>query len=309
MSASGAATRTLFCLLAFSAPLPGQPADRESARPAAIPAAEKNKLAALLPAPPEFFGKPGVPAKFYSTDLYRYLDGGADAYVDYGLVAMVHREFKDGAVDLTVDIYDMGDPLRAFGIYSAERSPDYLFIPIGAEGHVDIGSLGFLQGNYYVKLLAFGDNDKTPPTLESAARSIVARIGPEGTVPHPVPWFPAAAQVPASQKYIVKAPLGRDYLAPATTALYRFDGRDTTVLVSRAPTPGEAAGRLGRLKTDFARSGAVAAVAGLPGEAWRSASPSDGEAVFFARGCYVVVVQAPPADPAFLTELYASVKD
>jgi hypothetical protein len=123
MSASGAATRTLLCLLAFSAPLPGQPADRESARPAAIPTPEKNKLAALLPAPPEFFGKPGAPAKFYSTDLYHYLDGGADAYLDYGLVALIHREFKAGSVDLTVDIYDMGDPLRAFGIYSAERSP------------------------------------------------------------------------------------------------------------------------------------------------------------------------------------------
>ncbi|HMD72080.1 MAG TPA: DUF6599 family protein [Bryobacteraceae bacterium] len=310
MSASGAATRTLLCLLAFSAALPGQQADRESARPAAIPTAEKNKLAALLPAPPEFFGKPGPPARFYSTDLYRYLDGGADAYLDYGLVALIHREFKSGNVDLTVDIYDMGDPLQAFGIYSAERSPDYLFIPIGAEGHVDMGSLGFLQANYYVKLQAFGDNDNTPPALEAAARGIMARIGPRGTAPQPVSWFPAAGQVAASQKYVVKAPLGRDYLAPATTALYRFDTHDTTVLASRAPTAEEATARLGRLKEDFARPGAVAAAPGFPGQVWRTAGAPDGETVFFARGCYVVVVLAPPADAdAFLKELYASVKD
>src|SRR5271157_3567510 len=289
MSASGAATRTLLCLLAFSAALPGQQADRESARPAAIPTAEKNKLAALLPAPPEFFGKPGPPARFYSTDLYRYLDGGADAYLDYGLVALIHREFKSGNVDLTVDIYDMGDPLQAFGIYSAERSPDYLFIPIGAEGHVDMGSLGFLQANYYVKLQAFGDNDNTPPALEAAARGIMARIGPRGTAPQPVSWFPAAGQVAASQKYVVKAPLGRDYLAPAAE---------------------EATARLGRLKEDFARPGAVAAAPGFPGQVWRTAGAPDGETVFFARGCYVVVVLAPPADAdAFLKELYASVKD
>jgi hypothetical protein len=310
MSASGAATRTLLCLLAFSAPLRGQQADRESARPAAIPTAEKNKLTDLLPAPPEFSGKPAAPAKFYSADLYRYLDGGADVYLDYGLVALVHREFKAGNVDLTVDIYDMGDRLGAFGIYSAERSPDYLFIPIGAEGHVDEGSLGFLQANYYVKLQAFGDNDSTPRVLETAARSIMARIGPPGKVPRPVPWFPAAAQVAASQKYVVKAPLGRDYLAPATTALYRFDGHETTVLASRAPTPEEAALRLGKLKEDLARLGAVTAVAGLSGEVWRSAGTPDGEAVFFARGRYVVVVLGPPADAdAFLKELYSSVKD
>jgi hypothetical protein len=226
------------------------------------------------------------------------------------LVALIHREFKAGSVDLTVDIYDMGDPLRAFGIYSAERSPDYLFIPMGAEGHVDMGSLGFLQAGYYVKLQAFGDNDNTPPVLESAAKSIVARIGPAGAVPQPAPWLPAAGQVAASQKYIVKAPLGRDYLAPATTAIYRFNGHDTTVLASRAPTAEEAAARLGKLKEDFARSGAVTAVAGLPGEVWRSAGAPAGETVFFARGRYVVAVQAPPADAdAFLKELYSSVKD
>jgi hypothetical protein len=310
MSASGAATRTLLCLLALRAALPGQQAARDPARPAAISAAEKNKLTALLPAPPEFFGRAGAPAKFYSTDLYRYLDGGADAYLDYGLVALIHREYKSGNVDLTVDIYDMGDPLRAFGIYSAERSPDYLFIPIGAEGHVDMGSLGFLQAGYYVKLQAFGDSENTPPALESAARGIMARIGPRGTVPQPVSWLPAAGQVAASQKYIVKAPLGREYLAPATTAVYRFAGHDTTVLASRAPTPEEAAARLGRLKADLARSGTVTAVEGLPGGIWRSSGAPEGDLDFFARGSYVVVVEAPPADAeGFLKDLYGSAKD
>ena len=310
MSASGAATPTLLCLLAVLAPLPGQQADRESARPAAIPTAEKNKLGDLLPAPPEFSGKPEAPAKFYSSDLYRYLDGGADAYLDYGLVALIHREFKFANVDLTVDIYDMGDPLRAFGIYSAERSPDYAFIPMGVEGHVDVGSLDFLQDKYYVKLSAFGDNDRVPTELERAARSIEAKIGSPGKLPRPVPWFPVAWQVAASEKYFVKAPLGHDYLGPATTMLYRFDGHETTVLASRAPTAEEAALRLGKLKEDFARSGAVAAVAGLPGEVWRSAGAPDGETVFFARGRYLVVVLAPPADgDAFLKDVYGRVKD
>jgi hypothetical protein len=310
MSESGAATRTLLLLLAFLSPLPGQQAEREAARPAAIPTAERNKLGDLLPAPPEFSGKPAAPAKFYSTDLYRYLDGGADAYLDYGLVALIHREFKAGNVDLTVDIYDMGDRLRAFGIYSAERSPDYVFIPIGTEGHVDVGSLGFLQDKYYVKLSAFGDTDRAATQLEKAARSIEARIGTKGFVPRPVSWFPVAWQVASSQKYIVKAPLGHDYLAPATTMLYRIDGHDTTVLASRALTPEEAALRLGKLKEDSARSGAVTAVAGLPGEVWRSGGSPEGEMVFFARGRYVVVVLAPPADgDAFLKDLYSHVKD
>jgi hypothetical protein len=56
------------------------------------------------------------------------------------------------------------------------------------------------------------------------------------------------------------------------------------------------------LKQHYA--GAVA-VEGLPGEAWRT-----GEVIFFARGLYVVLVLAPPADSAdFLKQLYAAAKD
>jgi hypothetical protein len=82
------------------------------------------------------------------------------------------------------------------------------------------------------------------------------------------------------------------------------------VLASLAPTPGEAASRLARLKEHFAGSGTVTAVAGLPGEVWRSGNQKEGDVVCFARGRYVVMVQAPPTPPdAFLHELYSSVKD
>jgi hypothetical protein len=301
---------TLICLFAFAVQLRARQQGDLTSPPVMIPQAEKRKLTSLLPGPPQFGGKPVKPPMFYSTDLYRYLDGGADAYLDYGLVALVHREFRSRDVDLAADIYDMGDALRAFGIYSAERAPDYAFLPIGDEGYADTGILNFLQGTYYVKLQAFGDNAGTPPAvLRAAAKNIAARIGPARGVPQPVDWFPAAGLVARSQRYIVKAPMGHPYLAPATTALYRFDGKETTVLASLAPTPAEAATRLGKLKEDLATYAKVHPFEGLPGEAWRTSNRDGRDIVFFSRGRYVVVVQDPPSQPeAFFKELYSSIK-
>src|SRR6202000_1055414 len=108
---------------------------------------------------------------------------------------------------LTIDLYDMGDPLRAFGIYSAERSPTNMFIPLGAEGWVDIGVLNFVQGNYYVKLQASGDPDRMPSVMELAAKNMILRMGPESQLPKLAEWLPSNGRVAESERYLVKAPM------------------------------------------------------------------------------------------------------
>jgi hypothetical protein len=144
------------------------------AQQAPIPAAVKTRLGALLP-------KGGNAVRFYSSDLYRYMDGGADLYLKYGLVAMAHREYKRAGVELTVDVFDMGSPLQAFGMYSAERSPEYHFIDIGAEGYSSESTLNFLQGRYYVRLSAFGDG--AAAALDKCARAISGKIGGDRSLP------------------------------------------------------------------------------------------------------------------------------
>ncbi|MBZ5581769.1 MAG: hypothetical protein LAQ30_06100 [Acidobacteriia bacterium] len=152
--------RRLFSLVVFAAALVGQP----------------PKLAGLLPDPSVFGGRASSPAVLYGADLYRYLDGGAEAYRKRGFVALIHREYKAGDIDLTADIYDMGAPARAFGIYLAERSPDSGALRIGREGYSGEGFLNFVQGRYYIKLIAFSERSKTAAALEAAARSIAGKI-------------------------------------------------------------------------------------------------------------------------------------
>ena len=138
-----------------------------------VSAAEKAKLSNLLPAP---VGT-AKPAQFYSSNLYEYIDGGAEAYHKFNMTAMVHREYNAKGVDMTVDIYDMGSPSNASGIYASERSPAYHFIPIGEEGYSSEHTLNFLQGRFYVKLMAFGDKEPVAKMLNSFAESISAKIG------------------------------------------------------------------------------------------------------------------------------------
>jgi hypothetical protein len=166
--------RILPCLLFAAALLPAQPGAGSAA---AVTQAERAKLAALLPGPAPFGGKPSKPPAFFSADLYKYLDGGAEAYLQRGFVALLHQEYKAADVEITADIYDMGDPARAWGMYSAERPADRRPIPMGREGYRDEGALNFQQSVYYVKLLAFGEAARTAAILDTVARGISTRIG------------------------------------------------------------------------------------------------------------------------------------
>jgi hypothetical protein len=282
--------RTCF-LIAFPVLLPAQEDG----------AAERTKLAAMLPDPAGFGGELSEPVRFYSSDLYEYNDGGAEIYHLYGLVALAHQEFKTKGAAITVDVYDMGKPRQAFGIYSVERAANYRFIDIGAEGYASAQLVNFVQGNYYVKILSFADETAAKATLLDVARGISAKIGTDRSLPREVAWFPPRGLVAHSRKYIMRSPMGRDYLAPAAAAMYRLDGRETTLVVSFAADSGGAAARVGRLKQSFANS---AGVRGMPVEAWRGRSRDEGDLLFFARGRYAVLILEPPEQPeAFVKEL------
>jgi hypothetical protein len=239
------------------------------AQQAPIPAEVKTRLGALVP-------KGGDAVRFYSSDLYRYMDGGADIYLKYGLAAMAHRDYKRAGVEATVDVFDMGGPLAAFGIYSAERSPEYHFVDIGAEGYSSESTLNFLQGRYYVRLSAFGDG--AAPELDNFARAISRSIGGDRSLPALLDILPRENRVARSEKYVVEAPAGHDFLAPALTASYSFDGKATTLVISLAADAREANQRMEKLRQYYSGSG--------------------GEVVFLARGRWAILCLHAPADAA-----------
>jgi hypothetical protein len=251
--------------LCFAAAL--SPALRAQQPP--IPAEVKTRLAALLP-------NGRNPARFFSSDLYRYMDGGADIYLKYGLLALAHRDYRIAGVDMTADVFDMGSPLQAFGIYSAERSPEYHFISIGAEGYNSESTLNFLQGRYYVRLSAFGEGAAS--ALDNCARAISRNIGGDRSLPPLLDILPLENRVARSEKYLVDAPAGHDFLAPALTASYRFDGKPTSLVLSLAADAREASRRVEQLRQYYLRSG--------------------GDVVFFARGRLAILCLHPPADAA-----------
>jgi hypothetical protein len=216
-------------------------------------AAPPASLASLLPAAAEW--KASEPARPYDpTSLFEYIDGAAEAYIGYDFKALLVANFQHASskATLTVEIYDMGSALNAFGIYGAERYPESRFVPIGVQGYYEEGTLNFLAGRYYVKLLGFEAGDRAEALLKAYAAGVAARIGAPGAFPPVLGAFAGDGLVANSEKYIARSFMGFKFLNRGYAATYKIGGQDYEAFVVEARTPDEAGSLLKQLAERFA---------------------------------------------------------
>jgi hypothetical protein len=215
------------------------------------------------------------------------MDGGADAFLLYNFRMLLHADLRVKGVDLSVDIFDMSTPENAFGIYASERSPSYHYISIGAEGYDNDGILNFLQGPYYVKLAAFGSGANV--VLEQFATTISSKIKAEASLPAALNLLPPANRKPHSEQFLLKDPLGHTFLGPAYLARYNFDKQESTLLLSIASDPAQAAERLKLLSEHFKSTGQCEPALEFGDGAIRASNSFEGRIVARAKGRYLVL--------------------
>jgi hypothetical protein len=284
---------------------------QESGGPfATVPPATQEQLLKLLPDSAKLAATTAGVPRFYAADLYEYIDGEAVGYHAYDFIGLLNQAYKVKDADVTVDIYDMGEPDNAFGVYASECSSNYHFVQIGAEGYLGDTALNFWQGRYYIKLSGLSPKGNMNSVLESFAQSISQRIQGGKSLPPALALFPAEQLVPHSQKFLKKAPLGHDFLAPAFKATYAWDGKASTLVISQAKDIKEALARVEQLRSHFGKFGKVESLNGLGFDAWQGTSPYEGSTIFFARGQHAVIFMQPPVNPeGFLRQLHAGIPE
>jgi hypothetical protein len=218
--------------------------------------------AALLPAD-GFSGawKSNGPLKvFTSEDLYGYIDGGAEAFLEIGFEQLTVQKFRDGANELTVDLYRMSDATAARGIYLArcgKETPE----PGLRERHTASRHQILLQrGRYYLVLSNTAGGAANAPNLAKAAHAMVAKMPADTQVPV-LGLLPQPGLVPGSAR-IIRGPVGLQALytlgdgdilqlggkVTAVAGDYKDASGSRTLILVDYPSPAAAAAAFKRLK-------------------------------------------------------------
>jgi len=167
-------------------------------------------------------------------NLWELINGAAEIYLAYEFQDLHIGEYTSDKNEMVrVELYRHGNPENTFGIYAAERMPDYHFITVGTEGYTSFGALNFFAGYYYVKIIWSGAGDPDDKILVELGEEIEKKLNQENNWPDILTCFPEANKIPKSEGYTNENFLGYSYLHSAFTAGYKVDDREFMLFIIR----------------------------------------------------------------------------
>ena len=197
------------------------------------------------------------PSTYLPGTLFEYIDGAAENYLSYGFRELAVGNYKDmqSGASLTVEIYDMGDETRAFGIYSSERYPESRFLEIGSQGYIEEGALNFIAGSYYVKLLCFDCGEHSEKILTKVAGEVEKKVPFKGMLPPLLQLFPKEGLIVNSERFVLQNVLGYGFFHHGYIATYSVEGQEFELLIIQATSPQEAESMMKRYMDGQRESG------------------------------------------------------
>ncbi len=183
---------------------------------------------------------------FYGpANLYDYINGAAEMFREHDFKRLVTASYvrkKDENEILTVDIYEMGSPLDAFGIYSRYRDPEGEFPEIGAAACLSGNTLVFWKGSHFVQLQTIKLSLTGKKALGRAAREAAGKIPGRSSLPPELEYLPGKAMREHTIDYVPRSLLGYGFLPGGIQARYRVDGegKDALLFIALCGTAGKA---------------------------------------------------------------------
>lgn len=114
---------------------------------------------------------------FEPKDLWQYIDGDSEQYIQAGVVSTSTSDYKyKGQLETVVDVYTMSGPDGAQTILERGRTKEAKNISIGDEALQYSQSVTFRKGVHLVRIVAYQSDAATAEALLSLAHGVEASL-------------------------------------------------------------------------------------------------------------------------------------
>jgi hypothetical protein len=256
-------------------------------------------LESLLPKKdlPEGWTLAERPQTYTKQTLFERINGEAELFFKYGFqksVFAIYQSKKNRENQVELDIYDMGNVLQAFGVFSRFRNEDRLG-GFGLDSFLDDHSALFYQGKYFVMLYAPEPNQEI---LRQFSKLISLNISDPSPPPKEISYFPKNGLKPGSIQYFPEGLLGHQFLKRGFQGTYveKTEGKaeDKTLKLFLAifQNSQKAIHALRDFKDDLSKKGKVSSGSILEVEtgALKGEDPYQGKVLVLQKGFYLLGV-------------------
>lgn len=141
-----------------------------------------------------------APITYDRETIFDYINGAGEVYRSYAFKdVLVGRYEKTGGPILNVELFDMGTPEDAYGVFSYARENENPGIGSAYESRGSV--LCFWQDRFYVCVVTEGGSGDQGGVLEEMARGLSAGLPPAGDRPGLVDALPPEGLVAQSQRF------------------------------------------------------------------------------------------------------------
>ncbi len=186
--------------------------------------------------PPQIEGweQDGEMEVFNTDNLFNHINGASEFYFSYNFQKLWVVRYSKGDAEISLEVYDHGDPVHAYGIYSMERPPQSNVKKIGAQGYSEEAILNFVADRYYVKMHSYREPEAGSGVLLNMAEDLTGQLADQPELPEMIKALPDSNLVKNSRQFVSNTFMGLDFLGSAYRATYsNADGKVTLFVMER----------------------------------------------------------------------------
>jgi hypothetical protein len=114
---------------------------------------------------------------FAAKDLWQYIDGDSEQYIQAGVVSTSTSDYKyNDKLEAVVDVHTMRDSAGATRMFESGRGPDASTVQVGDKGVAYAQSIVFCKGPKLVRIVAYQSTPDTPQALLTLAHGVEQKL-------------------------------------------------------------------------------------------------------------------------------------
>lgn len=162
---------------------------------------------AAVPAPhaPAGWRAAAKPEVYTASNLYGYIDGGAELFLELGFKDLHVYRLTHGTRELGVEMYRMSDSEAALAIYLAKCAPETPVAGLSSRSSGDRFQLGILRGRFFIMINNFEGDESLLAPMKQVARDLAGQIH---SAPHALPVPVPEHGLLSSSVRLVRGPFG-----------------------------------------------------------------------------------------------------